>query len=1173
MEALAAELAAAQPQFGFAWKALSFARQMQDKDALPALERAAHLLPDDPEVHSNLGAALRRAGRLAEAEASCRRALEINPVIAETWNNLGNALQDSGQLEEAVAAFRRALDLKPGFVKPLSNMGNALRDLGKLDEAVASYRRALDLDPRYAEAHTNLGMVLRLQSRADEAEVCCRRALEVDANYFQALLLLAELQSDQGDFAAADELFRRAAALEPDSPEAWAGLAGVRRMTAADAEWLATAQRLVAQRLAPRRELPLRYAMGKYFDDVGDYGSAFEHYHRANELAKIGRPAHDRARFTAGMDRLIRSYDREWLSRTRIANPTERPVFIVGLPRSGTTLAAQILAAHPQVHNAGELPFWNAAASSAAAAVPSDDDTLGTFAEEYLAVLRRSSTDAQRVVDKMPANFLYLGLIHAALPNARIIHLTRHPIDTCLSIYFQNFGVVHSYANDLADLAHYYREYVRVMEHWRRTLPPHAMLEVGYEALVASPEAWSRKLVEFVGLPWDANCLEFHQGGGPVSTFSKWQVRQKISTSSVGRWRNYAQFVGPLEPLACEEPNHAAPPRSGEARTAQPASLERAKTLHGVGRLEEAEREYQELLQADPSNHEAHHHLGIVALQTGRAEAAIAHIGKAVALNPRHAEARANLGTAYLMTERLEEALQEYDITLEIEPRLAGAWRNRGTILQRMGRYEEAAAAFQRCWEIAPRFDFAIGSMFESRRYACDWRDYPRHVNEIMDGIDAGLNVDRPFSFLSVSASPEQQYRCAKLHAAYQSPHRPAQWRGERYDHDKIRVAYVSADYRAHVVMNLMVPILEAHDLNRFHTVGISLAAEDHSDTLRRAKQALTQFINVSGLSDAAAARTIRELEIDIVVDLTGYTAGCRAGIFAHRPAPVQVSYLGYAGTSGAAHFDYLIADSVVIPRDREQFFSECIARLPHCFLPADEKQPIGASTPGRRDLGLPEEGFVFCAFSNAYKFNPPVFDVWMRLLCAIKGSVLWLRDGSAAMRANLERAAAARGVEPGRLVFAAKVPAMQDHLARHRQADLFLDTLPFGAHATARDALWAGLPVLTCLGDAFASRVAGSLLAALNLPELVTDNLEDYEARALELARDRERLAALESRLEVNLRTQPLFNTRLYCRHLEAAFTEMWERARRGDGALSFDVPVSAGTGSDAELGGRPGV
>jgi tetratricopeptide (TPR) repeat protein len=559
LEDLAAEISRTQPQSGLAWKALGVAQMMQGKDALPALERAAQLLPQDAECHSNRGAALRRIGRLEEALACYAHALDMLPNSAEVWNNLGNVLRDLGRHAEALDAFGRALGLKPDFAKAHNNVGNAVQDLGKAEDAMASYRRALDLDPLYAEAHYNLGSVLRLQMRAGDAESCCRRALELDPKYPAAIVMLAELHSDRGQFADADALYRRAIAIEPDAPEAWAGLAGLRRMSQDDADWLREAQRIVSLPLAPRRELILRYALGKYFDDVADYEQAFANYRRANELTKVGRPAHDRRRVTEGVDRLIRAHDQEWVCRPRPqANRSERPVFIVGMPRSGTTLAEQILAAQGAVFGAGELPFWNTAASRYAAAraagAHEESAALAALAEDYLGLLDGLCAEASRVVDKMPGNFLYLGLLHAALPKARIIHLRRNPIDTCLSIYFQNFSAVHSYANDLEDLAHYYAEYLRIMEHWRRILPPGVMLEIRYEELVDDPETSSRRLLEFIGLPWDAGCLEYHRSTRPISTFSKWQARQKIHTTSVARWRHYEPFIDPLRPLATNQP-------------------------------------------------------------------------------------------------------------------------------------------------------------------------------------------------------------------------------------------------------------------------------------------------------------------------------------------------------------------------------------------------------------------------------------------------------------------------------------------------------------------------------------------------------------------------------------------------------------------------------------------
>jgi len=578
------------------------------EDATASYRRAVEIQPRYAEGHNNLGNALRALGRLDEAVTSCRRALQINTQFAEAHNNLGNALREQRQLHDAVASYRRAIDINPDFAEAHCNLGSALLDLWQLDYALASYRRALQLKPDYAEAHAKLGNVLmhlwrldeavascrqalalkpdyaeahhhlgnalldlgqfddaqgcyrralmlkpdfaelhnslaaalRLQGRAAEAEVSCRRALELKPDLAAALTLLAELRSDQGRFAEAEQLYRRAAVLEPRLPAAWANIARLRTMTAADAPWLIEAQRATDAGLAPRQEVHLRYAMGKYCDDLQDFERAFCNYQRANELTRLHRPKHERTLLSRAVDRITQSYDKEWLRQTRI-DPiaSSLPVFVVGMPRSGTTLAEQILASHPSVFGAGELPFWSDASSA-------QDASAGTPAHEYLRLLGELSPGALRVVDKMPGNFLRLGLIHAALPNARIVHMRRNPMDTCLSIYFQDFAAAHSYANDLEDLACTYSEYWRLMKHWQSTLPRQVLLDVSYEGLVTDQEGWSRKMLEFIGLPWDSRCLDFQQTDRTVITASKWQVRQKISNSSVARWRNYEKFIAPL---------------------------------------------------------------------------------------------------------------------------------------------------------------------------------------------------------------------------------------------------------------------------------------------------------------------------------------------------------------------------------------------------------------------------------------------------------------------------------------------------------------------------------------------------------------------------------------------------------------------------------------------------
>src|SRR5262249_39339191 len=350
-------------------------------------------------------------------------------------------------------------------------------------------------------------------------------------------------------------------------------------------------------------------------------------------------------------------------------------------------------------------------------------------------------------------------------------------------------------------------------------------------------------------------------------------------------------------------------------------------------------------------------------------------------------------------------------------------------------------------------------------------------------------------------------------------------WRGGGWRNDRIKIAYLSADFHRHATAYLMAELFERHDRARFELIGVSFGPDDRSDMRARLVSAFDRFVDVRAKSDAEVARLLSELKVDIAVDLKGYTQDCRPRILAHRPVPIQVNYLGFPGTMGADFIDYVIADEVVLPFDQQPFYSERIVHLPDCYQPNDRRRQIAGRTPARTEVGLPERGFIFCSFNNNWKIAPEVFDVWMRLLKAIGGSVLWLLRGNATAEQNLRKEAAARGVDPERLVFAPRIK-LEDHLARHRLADLFLDTLPCNAHTTASDAFWAGLPVVTCRGKAFAGRVAASLLHAIGLPELVTSNMADYEALALTLACDPARLRDIKAKLARNRDTAPLFDT-----------------------------------------------
>jgi predicted O-linked N-acetylglucosamine transferase (SPINDLY family) len=426
-----------------------------------------------------------------------------------------------------------------------------------------------------------------------------------------------------------------------------------------------------------------------------------------------------------------------------------------------------------------------------------------------------------------------------------------------------------------------------------------------------------------------------------------------------------------------------------------------------------------------------------------------------------------------------------------------------------------------------------------------------------------------PFYLLATPASAADQLACARRWVEPLLPQPDELFRhGVRRDRDRIRLGYLSADFAQHATASLAVELFERHDRARFEVTAYSYGPDDGSPLRRRIERAFDRFVDIRALPHRAAAQRINADEIDILVDLKGYTQHARPRIAAYRPAPVQVSWLGYPATTGAPFIDYVVVDSFIVPPNEQQHFTERLVHLPGCYQANGRNREIAASAPTRRDCGLPPDGFVFCSFNNSYKITPEVFAIWMRLLAAVPGSILWLLASNDLVERNLRREAEHRGVAPSRLIFAPRAP-LAEHLARHRHADLFLDTLPCNAHTTASDALWAGLPLLTCIGRTFAGRVAGSLLAAIGLPELMTTSPEDYERTALTLARDRRRLDELRDRLRRGRETSQLFDSSRFASNLEVAYDRMWRTWCAGEGPASF-VTGAAAHVAGARLG-RP--
>jgi protein O-GlcNAc transferase len=619
-----------------------------------------------------------------------------------------------------------------------------------------------------------------------------------------------------------------------------------------------------------------------------------------------------------------------------------------------------------------------------------------------------------------------------------------------------------------------------------------------------------------------------------------------------------------------------------------------AEAWHGLGnglnelcRDEEALGAYDKALALNPDFAGAWHGRGNVLNELRSYHDALAAYDKALALAPNLAEAWLGRGNVLNVLRQSEEALTAFDRALMLHPNLAEAWLGRGNALCERHHYDNAVAAYDRALALNPNLAeawFGVGNVsvyLKENAKALDtydralalkpdirfgtgdrlhvklslghWTNFDAEISDVVSAVQAGKPVISPFQFLAVSASPADQLQCAKRFMADQ-PAFPAIWRGEIYAHERIRIGYFSADFCSHPVAQLAVGLIEAHDKSRFETVAISFGPDDGSQLRRRLKAAFEEFHDVRELSDADVATLIRRREIDIIVDLTGLTRYNRFCLLSRRVAPVQVNFLGYPGTMGHQCMDYIIADRTIIPEEDFQYYSERVAWLPETYQANDNKNTISERNPTRHECGLPENAFVFCCFNNTYKITPEIFGIWMKLLTATAGSVLWLIGTNTTAETNLRREAERRGVSPDRLVFASKMP-LADHLARSAQADLFLDTMPYNAHTTGSNALWAGVPLLTCLGSTFASRVAASLLRAVGLDELVTLSLQDYEATALKLAHDPAHLRALRDRLARNRDIYPLFDTARFTRHIEAAYTTMWQRYRNGVPPQAFAV------------------
>ena len=595
----------------------------------------------------------------------------------------------------------------------------------------------------------------------------------------------------------------------------------------------------------------------------------------------------------------------------------------------------------------------------------------------------------------------------------------------------------------------------------------------------------------------------------------------------------------------------------------------RGVALRVLKRLDEAFASLDRAVTLKPDYADAWYNRGLVLHDQQRYVEAVASYQRFLEFLPDHAPANNSLAVALQMLHRLDEALAACDRALELAPDFAGAHFNRANVLFIQKRWAEAVASYERACLLTPSMPYALSTALMARMHMCVWDDFDRRVQEIVARVEDEDISELPFPLLAASVSPGFLQRSIAAHAKNHYVERPILPRCPLDPSPrKIRLGYLSADFHAHPVGRLIADVIERHDRSRFEVIGFSSGRPQNNDAVRRRLvSAFDRFVQVFGMRAEDIARCIDELRVDIVIDLGGHTENDLLSVLACRPAPVQMHFLGFAGTLGLPSVDYLVADSVVIPEEQRPFYSEKIIYLPDSYMPGDSSQAIADRPLTRGECGLPDKGFVFCCFNASFKITPALFDVWMRLLIRVDGSVLWLSATNDLAMENLRKEAIARGVAAERIVFAERLDNFEEHLARHRLADLFLDTFNYNAHATANYALWAGLPVLTCPGETYASRVAASLLHAMGLSELIAGSPGEYEDLAFALATQPEKLLAVRQRLLAQRTTSALFDSERFVRHLEDAYAQVWGRCQAGLAPDDIHVAVSAGGNGSVRL------
>ncbi len=604
--------------------------------------------------------------------------------------------------------------------------------------------------------------------------------------------------------------------------------------------------------------------------------------------------------------------------------------------------------------------------------------------------------------------------------------------------------------------------------------------------------------------------------------------------------------------------------------------LKKAVNLYEIGKINDAKQICINIHEKNPKQFDNLRLLNFIYFKEKNFSKALTFINEAIKINSNFAEAYNEQGNALNELKQLEKAINSYDKAININPNFTNAYYNKGVVLHELGnkklaienyneaikknpnfiqahnnkgfafhqlkKFDESLKSYKKAFEINPNFNFLLGKIIHSKSFLCDWKSHKEDLKTLAHKLEKNEIAALPFSILSLYDLPLLQKKTAEIFVKKTILHKKNSTNiSTTPKNKKMRIGYYSADFRNHAMSFLLSGMFEFHNRSKFEIIAFSFGPKKNDEISKRIKNAFDQFIEVSSKTDKEIAEVSKNLNIDIAVDLMGHTTNSRIGIFSERCAPIQINYLGYPGTSGADFIDYIVADKILIPKENQKYYSEKIIYLPNTYQVRDSKQKISNKIYKRQNFGLPEKSFVFCCFNQNYKITPNIYDIWMRLLKKIDGSVLWLLKNSEEGAKNLKKEAYKRGIEPNRIIFAEKI-GIPEHLARHKLADLFIDTFPYNAHTTCSDALWVGLPVITLMGQSFASRVGASLLNAIGLKGLIAKTEKEYENLAIKLATKSEILKKTKKKLEKNKTTQSLFNTKLYTLNIELAYTKIYK-------------------------------